>query len=85
MTVSAKAATGPQGDADFARMTNPLKTQSDFVVPTTKSFLDNRLEQENKHLRTMIEKLSYKLKLKNEGVDDDDIKVPSSGDWPSSD
>jgi hypothetical protein len=62
---------GQQANNDFARMTNP-----DFGVPIVKSFEQKRLEEENAHLRSLVEKLSNKLKLKQEGKPEEDLEFP---------
>lgn len=49
-----------QPNDDFARMTAP--TATDFRVNTVKSFEQKRIEEENAHLRSLVEKLSNKLK-----------------------
>ena len=54
MTISAPK----QHTDDFARMTAP----TDFGVNTVKSFEQKRIEEENAHLRSLVEKLSNKLK-----------------------
>lgn len=54
MTVSAPK----QATDDFARMTAPTK----FGVNTVKSFEHKRIEDENAHLRSLVDKLSNKLK-----------------------
>ena len=49
---------------DFARMTAP----TDFGVNTVKSFEQKRIEDENAHLRSLVEKLSNKLKKEDPDV-----------------
>lgn len=57
MTMSAPQQTAATDD--FARM-----TKTDFG--NVKSFEQKRLEDENAHLRALVEKLSHKLRAKNE-------------------
>lgn len=58
MKISAPKATA---DTDFTRLSGP-----DFGTAVVKSFEQKRLEEENSHLRSLVEKLSNKLKFKNE-------------------
>ena len=69
MTMSA-----PQQSAsdDFARISKP----ADFGVATVKSFEQKRLEEENAHLRSMVEKLSNKLKFKIDGKEEQNVEYP---------
>jgi hypothetical protein len=52
-------------------MTNP-----DFGVSTVKSFEQRRLEEENAHLRSLVEKLSNKLKFKLEAKPEEVLEFP---------